>query len=138
MDRSGRREKLPNGRWQLHRQWRRWLHLFVGQQVGFYLFYPCHTILARESYVLGEMDSEIVQSYLETHSPVHPRIEGRIQIGTACQNPVESESCNPPSFVEKVEEEEEDDEDDEGSEDDQEEGEGGDEQDSDEEDEGDV
>ena len=76
------------------------------------------------------MDSEIVQSYLETHSPVHPRIEGRIQIGTACQNPVESESCNPPSFVEKVEEEEEDDEDDEGSEDDQEEGEGGDEQDS--------
>ena len=102
--------------------------------MGFYLFYPCHTILARESYVLGEMDSEIVQSYLETHSPVHPRIEGRIQIGTACQNPVESESCNPPSFVEKVAEEEEDDEDDEGSEDDQEEGEGGDEQDSEEED----
>ena len=104
--------------------------------MGFYLFYPCHTILARESYVLGEMDSEIVQSYLETHSPVHPRIEGRIQIGTACQNPVESESCNPPSFVEKVEEE--DDKDDEGSDDDQEEGEGGDEQDSDEEDGGDV
>ena len=41
-------------------------------------------ILIRENYDIGEMDTDIVRSYMEAHSPVNPQIEGRIQIDNTC------------------------------------------------------
>ena len=53
-------------------------------------------ILIRENYEIGEMDTDIVRSYMEAHSPVNPQIEGRIQIDNTCTRTAEPTNCNPP------------------------------------------
>ena len=51
-------------------------------------------ILIRENYEIGDMDTDIVRSYMEAHTPVNPQIEGRIQIDNTCTRTAEPANCN--------------------------------------------
>ena len=53
-------------------------------------------ILIRENYEIGDMDTDIVRSYMEAHTPVNPQIEGRIQIDNTCTRTAEPANCNLP------------------------------------------
>ena len=52
--------------------------------------------LVRENYEIGDMDTDIVRSYMEAHNPVSPQMEGRIQINNTCTRTAKPVSCNTP------------------------------------------
>ena len=52
--------------------------------------------LVRENYEIGDMDTDIVRSYMEAHNPVSPQMEGRIQIDNTCTRTAKPVSCSTP------------------------------------------
>ena len=49
----------------------------------------------RKNYEIGDMDTDIVENYIRTHSPVNPQTEGRITIDNNCVRKEKPTSCDP-------------------------------------------
>ena len=54
--------------------------------------YGC--LVVREKYEIGDMDTDIVRSYMEAHNPVNPQMEGRIRIDNTCTRTAKPVSCD--------------------------------------------
>jgi len=56
-----------------------------------------HSCLAdnKKNYEIGDMDTDIVENYIRTHSPVNPQTEGRITIDNNCVRKEKPTSCDP-------------------------------------------
>ena len=52
-------------------------------------------IFIRKNYEIGDMDTEVVENYIRTHSPVNPQTEGRITIDNNCVRKEKPTSCDP-------------------------------------------
>ena len=52
-------------------------------------------IFIRKNYEIGDMDTDIVENYIRTHSPVNPQTEGRITIDNNCVRKEKPTSCDP-------------------------------------------
>ena len=52
-------------------------------------------IFIRKNYEIGDMDTEVVENYIRTHSPVNPQTEGRITIDNTCVRKEKPASCDP-------------------------------------------
>ena len=51
-------------------------------------------LVIRENYEIGDMDTDIVRSYMEAHNPVSPQMEGRIQIDNTCTRTAKPVNCS--------------------------------------------
>ena len=52
-------------------------------------------IFIRKNYEIGDMDTEVVENFIRTHSPVNPQTEGRITIDNNCVRKEKPTSCDP-------------------------------------------